>query len=278
MKNSLRDRMRTLTVVGLALLMVFGTFGFAGSAAWAGEADYGAAGAASGGDWTREELLGYARGDEQLARAEYEKIMDVFGEQRPFSNIMKAEETHIELLLPLFEAYGLEAPEDVSGAHVVIPETLAEAFETGVQAEIHNIAMYEQFLKEDLPEDVEEAFEALMKASESHLKAFERGTDRPVQTAGSANGRLGENANAGNGEARGKAWGRDSETQGKAWGRDGEARGNGYGLADGNGSGNAYGLGGEGQQKAYGEQSGNGNRYGNGTGLENGRIRACTSR
>lgn len=253
MRNSLRDRMRNMTVVGLALLMVFGTFGFAGSAAWAGEADYGAAGAASGGDWTLEEMLGYALEDEYLARAEYEKLMEVFGEQRPFTNIMKAEETHIALLLPLFEAYGLEAPADVSGEHVVIPETLAEAFETGVQAEINNIEMYEQFLKEDLPEDVEEAFEALMKASESHLKAFERGEDRPEQTAGGAYGRQGETAKAGSGEARGKAYGRS-----------GEARGNGYGLADGNGSGNAWGIAGEERQKGSGEQDGNGNRYGNG--------------
>lgn len=38
--------------------------------------------------------------------------------------------------------------------------------------------MYKDFLKEDLPDDVELVFENLMKASEHHLKAFERADGR----------------------------------------------------------------------------------------------------
>lgn len=73
---------------------------------------------------------------------------------------------------PLFEKYDIEIPADTSEKHVVVPDSLETAFETGVKAEIDNIEM---FLGKDLPEDVKNVFEKLMKGSENHLTAFERG-------------------------------------------------------------------------------------------------------
>ena len=120
------------------------------------------------------EMLKYALEDEYLARDEYIQIMDKFGEIRPFSNIKKAEDTHIKLLTPLFAKYELELPE-YTAAGGEYPGTLQEAYTTGVEAEIKNIDMYERFLEQDdLPADIVDAFEKLMKASEKHLAAFKR--------------------------------------------------------------------------------------------------------
>ena len=62
------------------------------------------------------------------------------------------------------------------------PENIKTALEIGVQAELDNIAMYEAFLEEDLPEDVRDVFERLMAASKNHLEAFRRGLQRYGQT------------------------------------------------------------------------------------------------
>jgi hypothetical protein len=125
-----------------------------------------------------EEMLRYAIQDEYLARAEYYEVIDRFGSVRPFSNIVKAEETHVGMLVPLFEKYGLLVPDDTYASHVVVPDDLESALQIGVQAEIDNIAMYESFLERDLPEDVRAAFQKLKDASENHLRAFRNGLSR----------------------------------------------------------------------------------------------------
>lgn len=137
---------------------------------------YGAEAAENDEDLTVEDMLNYAIQDEFLARKEYEMIMGRFGEQRPFSNIIQSEGEHIARLEELFETYGFEIPEDKAVDYVVVPETLNECFEVGVNAEIKNISMYERFLEEDVPDDVRIVFEALKSASQNHLEAFERNT------------------------------------------------------------------------------------------------------
>jgi hypothetical protein len=134
--------------------------------------DYGAKGASADNAPTLEAMLRYAIQDEYLARAEYASIMEKYGEVRPFSNIIRSEETHVSYLEPLFEAHNFELPADDAAEHVVVPDSLKEAVEIGVQAEIDNIAMYEKFLDQDLPEDVRDVFEQLKKASQNHLRAF----------------------------------------------------------------------------------------------------------
>ncbi len=122
-----------------------------------------------------EDMLIYAIQDEYMAKAEYEAIIETFGEVNPFVRILQAEQTHIDLLLPLFETYGIEVPENQALDYVVIPESITSALATGVEAEEANIAMYELFLSQDnLPDDVRAAFESLKSASENHLQAFSR--------------------------------------------------------------------------------------------------------
>ncbi|MEN6340527.1 MAG: DUF2202 domain-containing protein [Clostridiaceae bacterium] len=134
---------------------------------------YGAEGALSDAELTVADMLMYALQDEYLAHAEYEQIIADFGSVRPFTNIIKAEQTHIDSLLPLFAAYGLTAPADDGAAHTLAVSSLTESYQAGVGAEVNNIAMYETFLAEDLPDDVRTVFESLMRASENHLRAFQ---------------------------------------------------------------------------------------------------------
>lgn len=135
---------------------------------------YGHAGAEKDSNITVQEMIKYAIEDEIFARTEYEKIMKTFDIDRPFSNIKRAEETHMELLQPLIKKYNVSY-EKLEEKDLVIPETLKETFEIGVQAEIDNIAMYEKFLKDEkLPDDIREVFTHLRDGSKNHLRAFER--------------------------------------------------------------------------------------------------------
>ena len=134
---------------------------------------YGSAGALDDTSLTLADMLTYAMQDEYLARAEYDLITANFGSVRPFTNIMRAEETHISALLPLFDAYGVTAPADESASHAVSVATLTNAYQAGVTAEVNNIAMYETFLDQNLPDNVRTVFESLMRASENHLRAFQ---------------------------------------------------------------------------------------------------------
>lgn len=139
---------------------------------------YGAKGALADDELSILDMLTYAVQDEYLAHGEYAAIIAKFGDINPYSNIMNAEETHLAFLQEVYGTYDLDFPEDASADHIVVPETLLEAAETGVHAEIDNIAMYDLFLSFDLPDNVSEVFTALRDGSESHLLAFQKQVDR----------------------------------------------------------------------------------------------------
>ena len=139
---------------------------------------YGAKGALADKNLTINDMLMYAAQDEYLAHGEYLAIVDKFGSQKPYTNIISAEETHLAYLKEVYLAYGLDFPADESASHIVGPANLLEAAETGVQAEIDNIAMYELFLTYDLPENVFEVFSALKSGSDSHLLSFQKQVDK----------------------------------------------------------------------------------------------------
>ncbi len=137
-------------------------------------------------------ILNEAIQDEYKARALYQKVIEKFGEVRPFSNIVEAENRHIQALLPLFELYGLPIPPDEWAAKVEVPATLLEACQQGVEAEIENMEMYSRLLEqsEGFPE-VQMVLRELQRASkENHLPAFRRCVDRGG-LPGSGGGRSG---------------------------------------------------------------------------------------
>jgi hypothetical protein len=165
---------KTNTIMALAVVLAI----FYSAVLSADVTGYGARGAEGRSDLTLEQMLIYSIQDEYLARAEYELIMNEHGQIRPFSNIIRAEERHVEWLQELFGTRNLAVPEDTAAEHVVLPESMKAAVEAGVQAELENIAMYASFLKQDLPADVREVFERLKGASENHLEAFRRQLSR----------------------------------------------------------------------------------------------------
>ncbi len=73
-----------------------------------------------------EQSLIEALDDEYKAQASYRKIIEKFGEIRPFINIMEAEGRHIQALLPLFVKYGVSVPEDTWASRVEAPETILQ--------------------------------------------------------------------------------------------------------------------------------------------------------
>lgn len=146
-------------------------------------ADFGASAARANTAPTIEEMLKYAIQDEYLARAEYDLIIHQFGVSRPFSNIIRSEETHINLLIGVYKQRNMNIPEDEASHYVQLPESLHDAFATGVQAEVNNIAMYQSFLDDPIladsdNADVKDVFTRLMNASKNHLSAFQRGLSR----------------------------------------------------------------------------------------------------
>ncbi|MDX9783182.1 MAG: DUF2202 domain-containing protein [Spirochaetia bacterium] len=168
---------RTVKVIALSLMAVV-ALAVAGADAGETAGLYGNAAAKADESLTIEDMLLYAAQDEYLARGEYVAIMKKFGTIRPFSNIMKAEENHLAWLKDAYAAYDLSFPADDSSAHLHIPASLLEAYKTGVQAEIDNIAMYDRFLATDLIQsaenkDLKVLFTNLRNGSENHLRAFQ---------------------------------------------------------------------------------------------------------
>lgn len=165
-----KGKKRGLIIAALLACVTLASAGAAGTL-------YGAAAAVADASLTVEDMLTYAIQDEYLARAEYIAIMGKYGAIRPFSNIVKAEETHVAYLRDAFANYGLALPADEASSRVAAPATLLAANQAGVQAEIDNIAMYDRFLADPALKDAKYAdlralFTTLKRASESHLRAF----------------------------------------------------------------------------------------------------------
>jgi len=114
--------------------------------------------------------------DEYKAELIYQKVIEDFGEVRPFVNIIGAEVRHSESLARLFSARDLPVPQsqwkdsDIPGF-----SSISAACQAGVRAEIENAEIYDRFFALNLPADVRRVFENNRRASiENHLRAFQR--------------------------------------------------------------------------------------------------------
>jgi hypothetical protein len=127
-----------------------------------------------------EQALIEALDDEYKACATYQRVIDLFGEIRPFINIIEAEKRHIQALLPLFRKYGFSIPEDLWSNQVESPNSVLEACQAGVEAEIENAEMYDRLLAATKDyADVQQVFKNLQRASqENYLIAFRRCVER----------------------------------------------------------------------------------------------------
>ena len=112
--------------------------------------------------------------DEYKAWSVYDQVIADFGDVRPFTQIMRAEENHIAALVTLFDRYGLDVPVNATD-EVPHFDTLADACAAGVQAENDNAVLYDELFSTVDNPDIIRVFTALQQASQiKHLPAFER--------------------------------------------------------------------------------------------------------
>lgn len=114
--------------------------------------------------------------DEYHAEMTYRKVIATFGSVRPFSNIVNAEVRHSSALAVLFTRYGLDLPESKwNMENVPSFESVTEACRVAAEAEIANVALYDEYLSSSLPDDIRFVFENNRRASlQNHLPAFQR--------------------------------------------------------------------------------------------------------
>ncbi len=146
--------------------------------------------------------------DEYHARNTYRKIIDTFGAVRPFSNIVEAEQAHINFLLPLYEKYSIPVPAEPVSSETLPPKSMVEACRIAILAEEENISLYDDLLKGTEEPDIIEVFKRLQAASrDHHLPAFRRCLEREIHQAnpGSAGNR--QRRTGGRGKGKGNCRG-----------------------------------------------------------------------
>jgi len=126
-------------------------------------------------DQATQEAIKEALFDEYKAQTLYQAIINQFGEVRPFVNIVNAEVRHAQRLETLMTRYGMEIPENPYVGKIEAPNSLQEACQIGIEAEIENLEMYDQFLSFVEENDIKTTFQVLRDTSEyNHLPAFQR--------------------------------------------------------------------------------------------------------
>lgn len=124
--------------------------------------------------------------DEYHAYAFYNAVIAKFGAIAPFTNIARAEASHIEALKTLFIRYGLPVPADPYVGKIEAPATVQAALQAGIDAEIANVALYDKFNAVTQP-DIQFVFQQLRDASQTkHLPAFQRALDNNATGAPSS--------------------------------------------------------------------------------------------
>ena len=122
-----------------------------------------------------QQALRDALDDEYKAWATYDQVIRDLGEDRRFVHIRDAESRHITALRALFERYGLAIPTNTWPGRAPQFQTLREACEGGVEAEIANAALYDRLMRSTHRSDILAVFEYLQRASqERHLQVFRR--------------------------------------------------------------------------------------------------------
>lgn len=122
------------------------------------------------------QMLEEAIQDEFHAEMIYKRVIADFGQISPFANIVNAEIQHSSSLALLLTRYDLEVPESKwNQDNVPVFDSVLDACQAAAQAEIANIALYDDYLSKPLPEDVRIVFENNRRASlDKHLPAFRR--------------------------------------------------------------------------------------------------------
>jgi hypothetical protein len=128
----------------------------------------------------------YMREEEKLARNVYFALYDKWN-LRPFSNITRSEQMHMNAILLLLTRYSLQDPVDVNGAGVFKNEILqnlyntlivegnksvVDALKVGATIEEVDIVDLQKHLRETDNQDITFVYDNLMRGSRNHLRAF----------------------------------------------------------------------------------------------------------
>ncbi|WP_083783264.1 DUF2202 domain-containing protein [Oceanicaulis sp. HTCC2633] len=126
--------------------------------------------------------LSFALEDERKAYKTYGLILDRFPGQRPFVNIIEAENRHIEALLRLYQKFDLEVPVDRTQPDPsALTASLQDLCAIGVKSERDNVRLFDTVLIPAAGDNHEivGVFTKLRDASaHRHLPAFERCLER----------------------------------------------------------------------------------------------------
>ena len=127
-------------------------------------------------DATEVTALKEAINEEYGALNTYQAAIAQFGNIYPFSQIARAEQQHVNVLVRLFTRYGLEVPANPGLASTPTWGVVADACQTGVAAEIADAALYDELKPKVDNADTRSVrvFANLQAASlNNHLPAFE---------------------------------------------------------------------------------------------------------
>jgi len=105
----------------------------------------------------------------------YQAVIAEFGSITPFSRIAGSEQQHVNALARLFTRYGLDVPAKPGLASTPVWDSVADACQTGVDAEIADAALYDELKPSVDNADTRnvQVFANLQAASlNSHLPAF----------------------------------------------------------------------------------------------------------
>jgi hypothetical protein len=112
--------------------------------------------------------------DEFKAQKTYEFVLNKFGDLKPFSNIVNAEQNHYNEIKAIYEKYDLTVPLFSNDFNFEINSVL-DACSLAVTAEEENVALYVEKFKMVDNQDIHAVFTDLMLASkDKHLPAFQR--------------------------------------------------------------------------------------------------------
>ena len=135
----------------------------------------------SGGQGSREplsdaEIEGLVRAIEEEfgAQALYQSVLDKFGNVSPFNDIVLSEARHASALINQAQKYGIPVPQFPSSEGLSAFETVDEACQAGVDAEIADAELYDELMSFTTNSALIQVYTNLQKATlDSHLPAFE---------------------------------------------------------------------------------------------------------
>lgn len=119
--------------------------------------------------------------DEYAARAFYAAVVQAFGPQPPFANIVQSEARLIEALSRLCGRYGVPRPLDPFPAETTVAPTWRANLERGVAGEIAKSRRYDYLTGFVAEPDARQVFGNLRAASlHNHLPVFQRALESAV--------------------------------------------------------------------------------------------------